>query len=397
VMIIFTFVIGLVSPGTFQTTSEDDFPTVTPFGTLPPPTQMILPTPELNPRLEGELPYIHSSGAFQTFKPAGSDWYVDELPTLSDTSTARVVIQSSSRLAVIHNYLQPGVVYESLQDLSDTYLTNPYFTSAWQDYDSWEITGREITERAVIVNFNLRSNGNDYLGRDITRLDGTTLFVTRLVVPANNPPLLEKLAGLVTANFTGYPALQALPQAWPAYHDQSLGLILKYPAAWSQVAGGPGRPVTFTVPNDDGEARARLSVEQDDRLDDATAAEAWIAQESELRSGVTVLASAPVEHDSGSGYQVAYTFTDTAGDTHSGLAVLLNNEAGMLAVADLQVDPPDINFIEDAELAPAYDEARRALVEGFMILPPSAVQPVGPLAAEEQPAADIAGTGTPAE
>ena len=101
--------------------------------------------------------------------------------------------------------------------------------------------------------------------------------------------------------------------------------------------------------------------------------------------------------NSGSGYQVAYTFTDTAGDTHSGLAVLLNDEAGMLAVADLQVDPPDINFIEDAELAPAYDEARRALVEGFMILPPSAVQPVGPLAAEEQPAADIAGTGTPAE
>ena len=37
VMIIFTFVIGLVSPGTFQTTSEDDFPTVMPFGTCPHP------------------------------------------------------------------------------------------------------------------------------------------------------------------------------------------------------------------------------------------------------------------------------------------------------------------------------------------------------------------------
>ena len=167
---------------------------------------MILPTPEANPRLEGELPeYIHSSGAFQTFKPAGSDWHVDELADpLGHVNRARRDPEQQP-FGRDYNYLQPGVVYEFLQDLSDTYLTNAYFTSAWQDYDSWEITGREITERAVIVNFNLRSNGNDYLGRDITRLDGTTLYVTRLVVPANNPPLLEKLAGLVTATFTGYP------------------------------------------------------------------------------------------------------------------------------------------------------------------------------------------------
>jgi len=397
VIIIFTFVISLISPGTFQTASDDVPPAVTPFGTLPPPTQVTLPTPEDNPRLEGEPPYIHSSGAFQTFKPAGSDWYVDELATLSDTSTARVVIQSSSRLAVIHNYIQPGVVYESLEELSSTYLTNQYFTSAWQDYDSWEITGREITDRAVVVNFNLRSGGNDYLGRDITRLEGSTLYVTRLVVPANNPALLEKLAGLVSATFAGFPEMQALPQDWPAYHDQSLGTILKHPADWQQVAGGPGRPATFTIPTGEGDARVRLFAEPDRPLDDAAAAEAWVAEESEARSGVTILASAPVEHDSGNGYQVAYTFTDTAGDTHSGLAVLLNDDAGMLAVADLQVDPPDINFIEDAELAAPYDEARRALADGFMILPPSAVQPVEPETATEPAADATAEADAPAE
>ena len=190
----------------------------------------------------------------------------------------------------------------------------------------------------MIVNFNLRSGGNEYLGRDITRLEGTTLYVTRLVVPANNPPLLEKLAALVSATFTGFPSLQALPQEWPAYHDQVLGTILKHPAGWQQVAGGPGRPVTFTVPAD-GEARVRLSAEPDLRLDDAAAAEAWVAEESETRSGVTILASAPVEHDSGSGYQVAYTFTDTAGDTHSGLAVLLNG-AGGLWPWPTRADPP---------------------------------------------------------
>jgi len=92
VIIIFTFVISLISPGTFRSTSDDDFPTLTPYGTLPSPTQIVLPTPEADPQLEGELPYIHSSGAFQTFKPAGSDWFVDELATLTDTSTARVVI-----------------------------------------------------------------------------------------------------------------------------------------------------------------------------------------------------------------------------------------------------------------------------------------------------------------
>ena len=383
VIIIFTFVISLITPGTFRNNSDGEFPTPTPFGTLPPPTPVILPTPGANPRLAGERPYIHSSGAFQTFKPAGSDWYIDELPTLSDTSTARVVIQSSSRLAVIHNYIQPGVVYESPADLSEMYLTNQYFASAWQDYDRWEITGREITDRAVIVDFALLSNGNEYLGRDITRLEGTTLYVTRLVVPANNPPLLEKLAALVSAAFVGYPALQALPQSWPAYHDQTLGYIFKHPADWEQVAGGPGRPVTFLVPASEGEARVRLSTAPDYPLADAAATEAWVLRDSDTRSKATILASAPIEHDTGNGYQIAYTFTDTAGDIHSGLAVLLNDAASALYIADLQIDPPGVNFVEDTELAPAYDAARQALIEGFLVLPLEARQPVVSIAAEE--------------
>ncbi len=73
-IIIVTFVLTLVAPdlGSRSSSSEID-----PFAT-PRPTELIIPTPDPNPQLEGRPVYIHSSGLFQTFMPAGSDWYVDE-------------------------------------------------------------------------------------------------------------------------------------------------------------------------------------------------------------------------------------------------------------------------------------------------------------------------------
>lgn len=367
-LIIFTFVISLIAPDLGRR-SRDSYPTLTPYGTPPPPTPLVIPTPEPDPQLEGAPPYIHSSGYFQTFKPAGDDWFAYEDPALNVSPYAGVVIQSSRRLVVIHNYIEQGVVYPSVESLSESYLTSAEFDVNWGSYDSWEETRREIVGDKVIIDFNLTLDDNAYLGHNTAWLEDDWLYVSRLVVPANNPDLLTQLSRLVTASFVPYHDLQGFPQEWPIYLDQVTGFVLKAPPSWVRIAGGEGRPATFDVPFGPGKTTVRLWAEADQPLASSDEAEAWIADNE---AGVTILGSEPVEHDMGTGYQVAYAYQDVAGDRHSGLVTLLNDADGLLCIANLQLDPADVNLLDVENLSDQQNELRQVLAEGFIVLPPTA-------------------------
>jgi hypothetical protein len=368
-IIIFTFVISLIAPDRRRGSSSSGgtYPTLTPYGTPPPPTQVIIPTPELDPQLEGELPYIHSTGLFQTFRPAGSDWFVNE--SQGAESTTSVVIQSPARLAVIHNYIRPGVQYETPESLSTEFLNEAHFVDAWAEYDSWLETGRTITGDHVIVNFDLMSDGNQYLGRAIAWVEDGWLYISRLVVPANNPALLDLLQSLVIPAFRGYSQLQILPQSWPAYIDQELGFLLKHPSGWQIVAGGKERPVTFNVPAEEGKTAVRVWTVPDRVVGSDQQAEAWL---TETEPTATALALEPVEHGMGTGYQIAYAYRDTAGDPHSGLMMLLNDASGTLFVANLQSTPAGTNWLDAESLSEQDGETAQALINGFVVLPDDA-------------------------
>jgi len=374
VIVILTFVISLIAPGG-KSGSNQSLPTFTPLGTPPPPTEVVFPPPEPNPQLEGELPYIHSSGYFRTFQPAGSDWVIDEGGLVSASSYARTVIQSSQRLAVIHNYIQPGVEYESLDSLSKDFLTEQHFAGAWADYESWQETGREITADSVIIDFDLVAGGKHYLARSTYRPDGSWLFVTRLVVPSNNPGLLDLLQTLVIPAFVGYHDLLALPVTWPAYIDQQLGFVLKHPPGWVVVAGDKGRPVTFSLESDQAGNTIRVWTVSNQAITSADETQAWV---SENEPGATILGANPIQREAGNGYQVAYAFRDAAGDAHSGLIVLLNDHVGTLFVGNLQIAPPDLNLLNTENLNQTDADARQSVADGFIVLPDKARQPVAP-------------------
>jgi len=370
VIVILTFVISLIAPGS-KLSSNPSLPTITPYGTPPPPTEVIFPTPEPNPLLEGEPPYIHSSGYFQTFRPSGQDWIIDEGQSVSASTIVRVVIQSPQRLTVIHNYIQPGVEYESLDSFSKNFLTDQHFAGAWSDYDSWLETGRKITGDSVIADFDLVARGKHYLARSTYRLDGSWLFVTRLVVPGNNPGLLDLLQKLVIPAFVGYPDLMALPEAWPAYIDQQLGFVWKHPLGWESVAGGEGRPVTFSFSSAGARDLVRIWTVPNQPIASAEEAQTWV---SASEPGAAVLGANPVQREAGKGYQVAYTFRDEAGDIHSGLMVLLNDQAGTLFIASLQIALPDLNLLDAGNLSQTDADARQAVADGFIVLPGEARQ-----------------------
>lgn len=371
-IIIFTFSITLIAPGSGRSSSSN--PDV--INNTPAP---VAPLPNPNPKIEGAAPYIHSSGYFRAFRPYGADWTVSETsatgssPT-ADSALARVFMNSSRLLAVIHNYIQPGVEFETLESLSENFLTPAYFAGVWSEYDSdWAETGRSVTADAVIADFTLSTGGIDYLGRATNWLEGDMLYAVRIVVPDNNSQLLDLLQGYVVPGFVGIPELQALNVDWPAFSDQDFGYVIKYPYSWQRIAGDAGRPVTFRAPASEGESKVFILTTPDYPLESAQDAEAWLVSQE---PSAEVLDTQPVERGAGSGYQIAYAYTDTAGDAQSGLVVLLNDSAGTLFSANMQLERPDINLLAEEPLPALEQDTRTAVMDGFIVLPEEARTPV---------------------
>lgn len=362
-VIIFSFVITLIAPdlGTRSNTVNDD----TIFNT-PEPTDVVVPPPNPNPQVASAAPFIHSSGIFRTFQPAGSDWVTTESGPTETNSILRVVQQSADQLAVIHNYIQPGVEFEALTALSEDFLTTEHFQGAWSDYASWTETERTVTDESVIVNFVLAAQSISYNARSVYWTADGWLYATHIVVPAEHIALLDLLTEQATGGFEPIPAIANRPFDWPAFIDQPGGYILKYPSGWERVAGDVGRPATFANPANQNDLLIRTWTVEDTPIDSVEAAADWLA---ESKDNATVLSSEPIERWAGTGYSVAYTFTDTAGDPRSGLILLLNDEAGNLFLADLQTELLNTDLLDTDELPATVSAAREAVGGGFVVLP----------------------------
>ncbi len=362
-MIIVSFLITLIAPdiGSGGSTSSDDV-----LFNTPEPTAIVVPTPEPTPQVVSAAPFIHRSGVFRAFQPAGPDWTTTQSGPTESSTIVRVVHQNADRLAVIHNYIQPGVEYETHASLSENFLTAAHFQGAWDDYASWIETRRTVTDEAVVVDFDLSAQGVAYSARSTNWLDGGWLYVTHVVVPDNNPALLDLLTEQATAAFAPIPGTTDLPLAWPAFVDQLSGYILKYPPGWQRVAGDVGRPATFANPSDQSDHLIRTWAEEDVPLETAEEAADWLVASED---SAVLLSSEPAEGWAGSGYALAYTFTDAAGDPRSGLAMLLNDAAGTLFVADLRTELLNTDLLTASDIAEAVDVARRAVQEGFVVLP----------------------------
>ncbi|HEX3054363.1 MAG TPA: hypothetical protein VHP83_27145 [Aggregatilineaceae bacterium] len=384
-MVIFTFVFSLVATNTGDDNNNPTPQPNTEPTSAPASTKVVLPTPDANPQFGGLSPYVHSSGYFQAFRPAGSDWEApNENQSGPNTNAPGVIFQSIPRQVVIHNYVVPGVEYASLESFSQNYLTETYFKGAWlgqlddqgnaTGYERFTETNRQITENSVISDFDLVSKGANYVGRDISRLEGTWLYSTRIVVPANDPGLLDVLQNLVVPGFFGYPDLQKLPQFWQTFSDSRWGYAIKYPGEWTRVSGGPGERIRFNVDIPDLEMTILVQSVEDFTVDSDETASQWATANL---SAVSILGTARIQHEMGEGYAVAYTFRAASNDIQSGLVALLNGPDSRLIVADMQLNLSDVNLLDAESFAGLQDEvqrtlltdARRALLDGFIILP----------------------------
>jgi hypothetical protein len=387
VVFIFIFIVSFISPGGSSVTTDADIDTAP----TPEPTPLTAPTVEPGgPSLTFGSPTVQSNGLFEMTVPGG--WFPGTNFYEASVPQARISFTNADRLSVIEGIIRFGVNYPSHQALSDDFLTEEFFLSAWGDYDTWVERDRSVGD-AITINFDMSVGGLDLLGRQIAWLDGDWLNMLRLVVPRNYPALMEELERVVTPTLVSFQQDQRdLPPELNAYVDTEQGFLVRHPG-WVRVSGSPGRPAVLESQQVEGRLLLRASEETPiDSLDDA---EAYVTET--LRPGAEVLSSQITAREFAAGFMVSYQDRDADGNAIAGLVALLNNDIERLLVAEIRLTAGDLDLLTASE-----DERvtqSRQIIDSFAALPPPGylIAPAeNPPAAEETPEVD-ADTGDTTE
>jgi hypothetical protein len=304
---------------------------------------------------------VQANGFFQVAVPIG--WF----RTNSEYDPAKARVRSSfsspERLSVIDAILQFGVNFTSLEEVAAQVLDDSFFVDAWARYDGFTETGESITT-AIRTEFNLVSDGVDYIGRQVASLQGDRLLILRYVVPANNPPLLEALDSLTTPTMLNFAEQDSTQASLVAYIDTTWGFIIRHPN-WQVISGSPGRPAVLEDPATKG--RLFLQSQGGLSLDSLEAAQAYVS--GDLHPGAAIFSSQVEEGQYGSGYLLSYSDQDTDGNPVSGLIALAQNPTTQQwVVADFRFPEPNFDLLL-ADQAPGFQLLRTAL-GSLMILPP---------------------------
>ncbi len=320
---------------------------------------IVFPPP--NPNVTMGILYVHPKATFVIAQPQGYT------PTAqSDMLINGVSMVDNTRYSVLHAYMLHYGFGQSVQVL-DAENSPDILANSWSQYDTWMETGRDAGEDRLTISFTLDLAGNHYLARHITwadEQDDTWVYVVRLVVPENNPALLDTLEELIIPSFDRLPDSRSTPIEWTGAVNVNQGYSIRYPLTWRLTEGGPGQPSTLAT------GQGTLTLRGSARpVPDADAVPAWV---QEIHPEAEILAVEPAERAFGAGYAVAFTYPDTDGARHSKLAVLINTPDGQLVSAMFELaGEASVNLL-DEEARAAHGELWAALAS-FAPLPAGAV------------------------
>ncbi len=366
----FIFIIQAVVPNA----NNDDSSTISStspssVGITPEPTSLIAPTPESGtPQITVLDPHINSTGLFQFFQP-GDDWYLERDDYNTDYRRASSVYISPSRLSVIHAFLEIGTNYTTLQAVSDELFTEVYFNTEWGQYKSWRYTNREVANGLITIEFALEDDRNEllkYISRQISWLEGNWLYTIRIVVPNNNPVLLDRLFELTSPTMIGYQNIAIFPLlGWTEFSDPSQRMMIKLQEVWTQIGGSTGRPITYAGATLTEGYEVTIQRVPGQPLQSLEAAQAWLTT---FREGISIIEGRPTAQTFAQGYWFSYTYNTIEGDPVSAAASLLNDTDGNLYFAELRAPERDVNF-----LAADLTEQRligQQIIQSFTVLAP---------------------------
>lgn len=365
IVLIGIFMVTLVVNPTTMSTHNDDGDVINnaPAVNTPAPTQLRLPSPNPNGvTLTMAEPVVSQTGLFSITVPEGwtniQNTYDPNLPG------ARVRFNNGELFSVIEAVVQDGVNFPTHEALSDDLLDSNYFFNVWGEYDGFEEVSRTVDE-AVTIDFNLQLQNVQMAARQVAWLDSSQMNVLRLVVPGNDPNLLDALTDQVLPAFVPSEDLRDsnLPSIWSAFSDVEQGFMILHPN-WQRVSGAESNVAVLRSTNPPGRLEMRSEAETAiDSLDDA---EAFAAGILDPRS--EILSSQATARQFGEGYLVSFQTRDSDGNPVAGLVALLNDENGNVAIAEIQLIGSSADLLSAEQ---EFEESQiRDMIRTFTILPP---------------------------
>jgi len=323
--------------------------------------------------------YVHPSGLFSV--PTVAGWELPgESPEESIAATpdqpitrAGAVFVNVSAASVVHVFVEdnPAISLSDLDGLQ-AYYTPEQVGAAWTQYNGgWREIGRRVVDDTLIIDTEMTHEGLVYLGRQFSRLQERWLMVMRLVVPINNPSLLERLQATYQPYFYLWQTSINAPMHWRTLADTLSGYLIRFPNTWMQEDGRAGAPYTISGELDGRTYRLNVRALPSVSVADEEAARAWIAQ-NYPRS--TIQSVQPETRGAFSGYTLSFLAPDPDGNQRSLTATLINGQSALyVAVLQTFAEGRDLLGPNDGSISPELFRIRQTFTP--IRLAPIALQP----------------------
>jgi hypothetical protein len=318
-------------------------------------TPFTFPTPQATPVLISFGPRIHKTGMF--FIANLEEWNDSEN---AESNRAMISYIDNARFAVVHAFVDAGLQPLDLNYVK-TYYDTATFDSAWNNYDSWNQVERgELEGDAIRDVFELALGGMTYHAVQYAFPYQNWLFTLRIVVPENNPALLQALEDKMYPSLRPNPDAVGLDFRWPAHAVKDQGYLFKYPESWRAAGMTASR---LTDPND----HVLMTVDAEDFTrakvtgDDVTAAIVERLPDAEIAE------IEPVERAHAQGFRADFAYRDPDGAERQGTLMMLAG-GGRRYIVDLRLSSATLDPL-DAEAERAAADAEEVL-RSFSVLSP---------------------------
>src|SRR5579859_4555426 len=359
VAVVMALVLGLAALAGLQTTTVQTAatptlnpltPTSIPFPTVPPGGTVLIAdhlyiqsTGLLSvPHIQGwELPQTNPEEVVTPAAPPPGTQ--PATPSGLELSRVAATFINSNVFSVIHVFAEKDTTRKAktLDDLN-AYYDKTNLDAAWSNFTGgWKELNRGVQGDHYAINFELYLTGDTYLARQISRFHGDWLMVMRLVVPDNNPQLLDQLQTATYPMFNFWDQGLNAPLGWRAVGDSVLGYVVRFPTPWQLVDGAPGFPYAINGTLESGAITMNARAESGKSAKSEDEARSYISGNF---GKANIQAVKPFTIGSSQGFSVNYTNPDADGNLHNVLTYLLNGANGKLIVVSLTASTAKTDF-----------------------------------------------------
>lgn len=293
--------------------------------------------------IESTRPYVHPTGLFQSYQPASPAWQILTSDTnfslINDREVAEARFQGNNSCGVIHFIVEANSPYSDINALNNS-LNTDYFSTAWGSYGAWEIADRIVDGDRLVAEFELRQPPNfgtlcpeTYRARTVSWLANGMIHHVRIVVREEDTDSLDQLEQLLVPTLISYPNnISVIDNAWRVQTSTDLSYFTVIPPTWVRDSLSTADRIVY---GDTSGYEYTIERFIDISLPTEAQARAWV--EANTPANAEILSSKTVLQPYAAGYKFSYRFTNSEGESTSGIMTLLNDADNILYTGDVRV------------------------------------------------------------